>query len=126
MCEIWTLAIVHKIDEFQIDVTVFYIGYNSSAILDMSQIRKPTSRWDMADRLPEKDIKVGEKRVLLGLFLGRNEVPSDFPWRWKLLRYDHREHCWWYGQYSLYQIQHLRHCSSKWFEVDDFSNGNDI
>ncbi|CBK20291.2 uncharacterized protein [Blastocystis hominis] len=54
-------AIVHKIDEFQIDVTVFYIGYNSSAVLDMSQIRKPTSRWDVADRLPEKDIKPGTK-----------------------------------------------------------------
>lgn len=39
-------------------MTVFYIGYNSSAVLDMSQIRKPTSRWDVADRLPEKDIKV--------------------------------------------------------------------
>ena len=54
-------AIVHKLDEFQIDVTVFYIGYNSSAVLDMSQIRKPTSRWDVADRLPEKDIKPGTK-----------------------------------------------------------------
>lgn len=52
------LAIIHKLDEFQIDVTVFYIGYNSSAMLDMSQIRKPTTRWDVADRLPEKDIKV--------------------------------------------------------------------
>ena len=51
-------AIIHKIDEFQIDVTVFYIGYNSSAVVDISQIRKPTSRWDTADRLPEKDIKV--------------------------------------------------------------------
>ena len=52
------IAIIHQIDEFQIDVTVFYIGYNSSAVLDMSQIRKPTSRWDTADHLPEKDIKV--------------------------------------------------------------------
>ena len=52
------IAIIHKIDEFQIDVTVFYIGYNSSAVVDISQIRKPTSRWDTADRLPEKDIKV--------------------------------------------------------------------
>ena len=51
-------AIIHKIDEFQIDVTVFYIGYNSSAVVDISQIRKPTSRWDTTDRLPEKDIKV--------------------------------------------------------------------
>ena len=51
-------AIIHKIDEFQIDVTVFYIGYNSSAVVDISQISKPTSRWDTADRLPEKDIKV--------------------------------------------------------------------
>ena len=59
------IAIVHKIDEFQIDVTVFYIGYNSSAVLDMSQIRKPTSRWDVADRLPEKDIKVAWLRFLL-------------------------------------------------------------
>ena len=50
-------AILHLIDEFQIDVTVFYIGYNQSAKLDMSEIRKPTTRWDTADRLPEKDIK---------------------------------------------------------------------
>ncbi|KAK8819750.1 hypothetical protein WA556_002737 [Blastocystis sp. ATCC 50177/Nand II] len=50
-------AIIHLIDEFQIDVTVFYIGYNQSAKLDMSEIRKPTTRWDTADRLPEKDIK---------------------------------------------------------------------
>ena len=55
---IWFIAIIHKLDEFQIDVTVFYIGYNSSAVLDMSEIRKPTTRWDVADRLPEKDIKV--------------------------------------------------------------------
>lgn len=41
-------------------MTVFYIGYNSSAVLDMSQIRKPTSRWDTVDHLPEKDIKVIE------------------------------------------------------------------
>ncbi|KAK8790567.1 hypothetical protein WA171_002089 [Blastocystis sp. BT1] len=54
-------AIIHQIDEFQIDVTVFYIGYNSSAVLDMSQIRKPTSRWDTVDHLPEKDIKAGAK-----------------------------------------------------------------
>lgn len=52
------LAIIHKLDDFQIDVTVFYIGYNSSAMLDMSEIRKPTTRWDVADRLPEKDIRV--------------------------------------------------------------------
>ena len=55
---IWYIAIIHKLDEFQIDVTVFYIGYNSSAVLDMSEIRKPTTRWDVADRLAEKDIKV--------------------------------------------------------------------
>ena len=58
------VAIIHKIDEFQIDVTVFYIGYNSSAVVDISQIRKPTSRWDTADRLPEKDIKVRIVSVL--------------------------------------------------------------
>lgn len=52
------IAIIHKLDEFQIDVTVFYIGYNSSAVLDMSEIRKPTTRWDVADRLAEKDIRV--------------------------------------------------------------------
>lgn len=120
MDPIWALAIIHKIDEFQIDVTVFYIGYNSSAVLDMSQIRKPTSRWDMADRLPEKDIKVGDESILLDSFLGRSEVSSDFPWRWKFLRYDHWEHCRWYGQHSLHQVQYLRHCSSRWFEVDDF------
>lgn len=58
------IAIIHKLDDFQIDVTVFYIGYNSSAMLDMSQIRKPTTRWDVADRLPEKDIRVLHKNVI--------------------------------------------------------------
>ena len=59
-------------------MTVFYIGYNSSAVLDMSQIRKPTSRWDVADRLPEKDIKVSME--YLHYSKARNEMPSYLPW----------------------------------------------
>lgn len=62
-------------------MTVFYIGYNSSAVLDMSQIRKPTSRWDVADRLPEKDIKVFLVLThFFNIFVARNEMPSHLPW----------------------------------------------
>ena len=61
-------------------MTVFYIGYNSSAVLDMSQIRKPTSRWDVADRLPEKDIKVFLILIHNIIFVARNEMQSHLPW----------------------------------------------
>lgn len=61
-------------------MTVFYIGYNSSAVLDMSQIRKPTSRWDVADRLPEKDIKVFLILIHNNIFVAGNEMQSHLPW----------------------------------------------
>ena len=64
-------------------MTVFYIGYNSSAVLDMSQIRKPTSRWDNVDHLPEKDIKVIE--VIIVNEIGWSQMSCDLSWRWKLL-----------------------------------------
>ena len=64
-------------------MTVFYIGYNSSAVLDMSQIRKPTSRWDTVDHLPEKDIKVIE--VIVVNEIGWSQMSCDLSWRWKLL-----------------------------------------
>ena len=81
-CSFFELAIIHKIDEFQIDVTVFYIGYGTSAVVDISEIRKPTTRWDVNDRLPEKDVKVG---LPLRVDLGGNTVPCDLSWGWQLL-----------------------------------------
>lgn len=108
---------MHKIDEFQIDVTVFYIGYNSSAVLDMSQIRKPTSRWDVADRLPEKDIKVALLRLSF-YRVARNEMPRDFPWGWQFLRCDHRKRNGRRCEHSLHEIQHVRQSSQVRFEVD--------
>lgn len=54
-------AVISRVDDFQQDVSVVFIGYGNSATVELSNVRLPTNNWYLTDAMDELSMKVGAK-----------------------------------------------------------------